>query len=463
MSDEWISEEFKKLPLGDKKLDKRFVKTMNILSNRPEDSINRAIGDWKDKKAAYRLFAHSECDSSKILQCHSNQTKERMKGHKVVLSIHDSTYFGFSSKRSIEGLGNIGGSSWDKDGEQIESHGFIGHYALAVSEEGLPLGVQGVKYWSRHYESPWEKESERWGELCDEVEELYSPETQMIYVADREADQFELLYQAVVDKTDFVIRSKANRLIQGKDYYLQWNLDKKQSVKNTIIYVPARKGEVEVSIKCGEVSFNNPKVQKAKHLERKGIRSVKLNVVEVKEIGNLTKDALRWVLFTSLEVNNEEDALKIVSYYRQRWHIENYFKVLKGGCCKVENCCLKSFEKLERYVAAFSILAWRLYWCRHMNSIEPEAPAETILSPAEREVIRRKIKKRNNLPGVKKIIPDIVTVRDAIRYIASLGGFNGRKGDGEPGIITLWRGFIILQDKAETLEEIYDDLKLSYQ
>jgi hypothetical protein len=201
-------------------------------------------------------------------------------------------------------------------------------------------------------------------------------------------------------------------------------------------------------------------VNRAKQLSRRGIREVKLNVVEVKELNKASKDALRWVLFTSLEVRTVDDALRVIHYYRQRWHIENYFKVLKGGCCKVENCSLRTYERLERYVAAFSILSWRLYWARHINTVDPEAPAEMILSPIEIEVIKIRIDKRNREPGRKKILPHIETVRDAIRYIASLGGFNGRKGDGEPGIMTIWRGFIRLQDKAEMLEEMYEIRKL---
>ena len=85
-----------------------------------------------------------------------------MKGHKIVLSIHDSTYFSFNSKKPIKDLGCIGGYSKLTKNEKVDSHGFIGHYALAVSESGLPLGLQGVKCWSRKKEFPWNKESERW-------------------------------------------------------------------------------------------------------------------------------------------------------------------------------------------------------------------------------------------------------------------------------------------------------------
>ena len=38
------------------------------------------------------------------------------------------------------------------------------------------------------------------------------------------------------------------------------------------------------------------------------------------------------------------------------------------------------------------------------------------------------------------------TLRELVHMIASLGGFLGRKGDGEPGSMTLWRGLTCLSD-----------------
>lgn len=161
-------------------------------------------------------------------------------------------------------------------------------------------------------------------------------------------------------------------------------------------------------------------------------------------------------------MKTKEDALKIVNYYKQRWHIENFFKVLKGGCCKVEYASLRTFERLEKYTTAFSVLAWKLYWAKHINEVDPNAPAEFILSPPELKSIELRIKKRNKRKNIKKIMPPVKTVRDAIRFIASLGGFNGRKGDGEPGIITLWRGFMKLQIRAEAFEEIAEEYNIIY-
>jgi hypothetical protein len=182
---DWISEEFKDLSLGDKRLEQRFKKTMSAFHLKPDGCINRIFKDEKAaRKAAYRMFDNWKVTSAKVLDCHREMTTERMKEHKIVLSLHDSSFFSYNTKPSIEGLGNIGGSL----GNGEETKGFIGHYALGITEEGLPLGLQAVKTWSRAYESEWEKESERWVELMEEAETTYSENTQMVFIADREAD-----------------------------------------------------------------------------------------------------------------------------------------------------------------------------------------------------------------------------------------------------------------------------------
>ena len=307
----WINEEFKDLSLGDKRLTDRFLKTMKTFDMRPDGCINRIFKDEAAaRRAAYRLFSNDKFTTEKVFDCHKEMTAERMKPHKVVLSLHDSSFFSYNTKPSIEGLGNIGGSLGDGE----ETKGFIGHYALGITEAGLPLGLQAMKTWSRAYESEWDKESERWVELL-------------------------------------------------------------------------------------------------------------------------------------------EDALKVVNYYRLRWQVENYFKVLKDGCCYVEHANLRNFERLDKYTACFSIIAWRLFWMKFLYHTDPELPAKAVLTDLEIEVLRVRYQ------GLKK---EKLTVREALKLIAMFGGYNNRKGDGPPGNVTLWRGFMIIRDRAEYHEELVIAKKIPY-
>lgn len=443
MSDDWISEEFKDLSLGDKRLTDRFIKTMGAFHLKPEGCINRIFKDEKAaRKAAYRMFDNRKVTSEKVLDCHREMTAKRMKEHKVVLSLHDSSFFSYNTKPSIEGLGNIGGSH---GGE--ETKGFIGHYALGISEEGLPLGLQAVKTWSRAYESEWNKESERWIELLEDAETTYSEDTQMVFIADREADQFQILYDTYNRGHSFVIRSKHDRMIQGEDMYLSWHMEKSRKTFDIEVNLPKEKKTVAATMKFGEVTINDTDIKTNRHLARKGVRDVTVGVVEVKEnVKRQNGQQLKWVLFTNMPLSTQEDALKVIHYYKLRWQVESYFKVLKDGCCHVEHASLRSFERLEKYTMFFSIIAWRMLWMKFIYHTDPHLPAKTVLTDLEIEVLK--------VRNPDKVDKRKFKVGEALRLIAMFGGYNNRKGDGPPGNITLWRGFLIIRDRAEYHEEL---------
>lgn len=441
---DWISEEFKDLDLGDKRLVDRFINVMSAFDLKPEGCINRIFKDeGSSRKAAYRLFENKKFKTEKILECHTDMTKERMNEEDVVLSLHDSSYFSYNTKPSIEGLGNIGGSL----GEDVETKGFIGHFALGVTTKGLPLGLQAVKCWSRENESPWDKESERWIELLEVAEKTYSEKTKMIFIADREADQFQLLFDAHNRGHQFIIRSKHDRMIEGEDHYLSWHMDRKKIVFETEIELTKPKRKVAANLKFGEITINDTDKKTNKKYGAYGVRDVTLGVIEVAEkVERDSEEKLRWVLLTNLPLKSKEDAERVINYYKLRWQIENYFKVLKDGCCHVEHASLRTFKKLERYTMCFSIIAWRLFWLKFINHIDPGLPAKSILTDLEIEVL--KVRHKDKIDKRK------LTAGEAIKLIAMMGGYNNRKGDGPPGNITLWRGFLIIRDRAQYHEEL---------
>ena len=92
----------------------------------------------------------------------------------------------------------------------------------------------------------------------------------------------------------------------------------------------------------------------------------------------------------------------------------------------------------------YSIMAWRILWMTNPARVASDESATTAFSPQEIRVLTavRETQRPRKGPNV---IPDPsgyrLTVRDAVRTLAKLGGFIGRKSDGEPGIQTLWRGY----------------------
>lgn len=128
-----------------------------------------------------------------------------------------------------------------------------------------------------------------------------------------------------------------------------------------------------------------------------------------------------------LTATNKEDAHPI-EYYEQRPVVEEYHKALKTGC-RLESRQYETAHRLEAVTGILSVVAVRLLQLKTVARREPERPAC--------EVVPRKWIEM--LASVRK--RPVTTVRQFFRELAGLGGFLARKGDGEPGWITLWRGF----------------------
>ena len=144
---------------------------------------------------------------------------------------------------------------------------------------------------------------------------------------------------------------------------------------------------------------------------------------------------IEWVLYTSLPVPNLEEAMRVISFYEKRWLVEEYFKALKSGC-RVTGRQLKTKERLEAMVGLQSVVAVRLLQLKAHARTEPDRPAEEAVPP--RYVSLLKIARGLNRATT-------LTVGRFYLELAKLGGFLGRRHDGDPGWITIWCGWDRLQ------------------
>jgi Transposase Tn5 dimerisation domain len=133
-------------------------------------------------------------------------------------------------------------------------------------------------------------------------------------------------------------------------------------------------------------------------------------------------------------VATHADALRMVAWYCCRWGIEVWHKALKSGCA-IESRQLETAERLQRCLAVLSVLAWRIVFTTMLARAVPDAPATAILDDAEWQALYCQIHQTTTPP------PTPPRLREAVRWIAKLGGFQGRTHDGEPGIKVMWKGF----------------------
>jgi len=153
---------------------------------------------------------------------------------------------------------------------------------------------------------------------------------------------------------------------------------------------------------------------------------------------------IEWMLLTSMSVNNFNEAIQIVDYYRSRWQIELYFKALKSGC-KIEEEQLESRERIESSLMLYMIVAWRIMFLTMVRRSAGELSCEYFYDKSEWNsayVITYKRACPNRGPSV----------REMNRMVARFGGFLGRKRDGEPGIKSMWIGLRRLADFTKAFE-----------
>jgi hypothetical protein len=442
----WSSVEFAGINLGDKRLNRRLVSISDAFGAQPSAPIPQACGDWKSTKAAYRLFDNVKTTAAKILLPHQKQTQKRMKNYTIVLAIQDSSYLNYTHHPKTKNLGPIGTKK-----QNIK--GMVMHTTLAVTTDKLPLGVLTHSIWVREAREEKEskdlkslpieeKESYKWIEALRETTKLTPDGVEVVTVCDAEGDIYELFAEGKRLKGKLLVRAAQERnLDEGEDKL--WSFMSKRPVKGRLkIHLPARDDKKERDA-IVEVRFSRVKLRQPVH-KKGAVKSLSLWAVLVKEVNppEDVKEPVEWKLLTNVPVKTFEDAVERTEWYSCRWQIEVYHKVLKSGC-KVEKCCLETAERLMNYIALKSVIAWRLFWMVHMNRTNPDAPATTVLADHEWKALYSTVHKTSEIPD------EPPTVREAIHWIAQLGGWLGRKSDKEPGITAIWRGWQRLQDKAE--------------
>lgn len=458
---QWCRDEFCDIDLGDARLNQRLIQTAERLASLPQAPINQACKRWAAAKGAYRLFANDKCDREVILKTHVQKTRERIKEYEQIFVIQDTTVLDFRCRDGTEGLGLIANKNKPKQ------KGLIAHTALAVGSDGVSLGLIGQSIWARdnpEFAHIWEgqKESSKWLRILNKTHALVPKSVRAITVADREADITSFLEEACKLESPFIIRARDRKLAERdslhESAWLSDHLGRQPVAFDYTIDVPVKASknakvsgwrEATIKVHYGAVSIraNHERKREFKYLQHKISKAEMppetglplFAVMAVEKTQDVKIEPVRWMLLTNLPVETAEQAIECIRGYKMRWHIENFHRVLKSGCT-VEECRLQSAEKLDRYITLMSVIAWRLYWMTHLSRAQPERSAESILKETEWKLLHK-----YHYPDAPPLNRP-PTIRQVIHWIAMLGGFLGRKGDGDPGVITLWRGYQRFQD-----------------
>lgn len=448
----WAMRELGWTELGDKRRTQRLVKIAEGLASEPGRAMSSSCGK-NGAQAVSRLMGRDEVTCGSVLEGHCKMACERCREYDMVLAVQDTTYLDFSGHPSTEGLGPIGDSK--------ESRGICCHSVLILSPNKTPLGLAGMNLWERDAERYGisetrrkrpiqEKESNKWLLGLEQAQEHTPPECLVLAISDRESDVYEYFTSPRRDNVHLLVRLEQNRRVvtqdlEDEDYILiRKALENAPVAGQYEIYVPGRtKAEsrtAKLEVRLTEVDIMPP----VNPCSGAGREPVHVWLVWAHELDAPDGvDALDWKLATTICVEGFEGALFIIEAYSGRWVIEEFHRVLKSGC-KVEKMQFDDVESLEPAIAASAVVAYRLLYLTKIARESPDADVSLVASPIEVQVAQSYMKSQR-----EKDLYEITTVAKFVRAVALMGGFMGRKGDGNPGTKVLWQGVRRLWDLVD--------------
>ena len=442
---DWAEEEFGGCRLPDARLNARLLTLARDFYARPTANVPQACSSRAKTKAAYRFLEHEDTTMQTLLQPHYCATQARVSQESIVLAVQDTSSLDYTTHRATEGLGAIG--AWAQGPQGLHLHS-----TLAFSVQGTPLGFVDVQCWARDPETfgkkalrhqlPIEqKESYKWLKSYRAVAAVQArcPNTTLVSVGDREADLYELFAEAANHPAGpkLLVRAQHDRQLQDEQARL-WQTLQAQPVAGVQVLQLPRQGSraaraAHLEIRYAAVSLLAP-------TRHKGAPAIPLWAVYAQEqhVPAGIKP-LEWLLLTTLPVTSFEQALEKLMWYTRRWGIEVLHRTLKSGC-RIEQRQLAQADRLEACLAIDLVVAWRIYHLNKLGRERPDAPCTVYFEDAEWKALMM-FTNHNPVPPTKP-----PSLREAIHRVAGLGGFLGRKGDGEPGTQTLWLGLQRLDD-----------------
>jgi hypothetical protein len=448
---EWVTQQLGEAQLGDIRRTRRLIKLATAVAKRPGVSLPTVLTHWGDLKAAYRLLGNEDVTYEGIISPHWDKTLQACRSGGEYLIVEDTTGLHFATHQTAQGLSRSG---------EGEVKGMYVHSSLAlevhrwadqVSPEVTVVGLLGQRTWvrsgaakrgreTRRQRLARPRESERWAAVFDRTG---GPPrgSRWTYVADRESDIFAVIGKVRSKGIGYIIRACWDRKVEGQEATIREAVSGAPVLGEMDLYLRARPGQkarvARLEVRSVRVSVRPPRVG------GKGMEAQEENVVEVREVGAPEGvDPVFWVLLTSWDCGSFQEAMRVIRAYDARWLIEEYHKALKTGT-GIQKSQLSSRGRLEALLGLLAVVA---LWLLNMKLLCTSRPDEGVSSEYVGEDVLKLLGAAYGVPNGGW------TNRTVLVAMAKFGGFLGRKGDGNPGWITIWRGWQKLMIMCAGLE-----------
>jgi hypothetical protein len=435
--------------LDDLRLVYRGNKILSDLFSKSVHSIRRLSSDEASAKGFYRFLQNDRVSEDDIKDNLSANCVAACKG-RFVVCIQDTTEINLSchSKRINKDC-DIGTTN----ANNTKGLGFMLHPSLVLdASTGVPYGYADVKIWNRPLEfcskkerkyntlPIEEKESYKWIEVSNNTKSALSDATLgMVIVQDREGDIYEQFAVIPDAKTDLLIRARTNRTLTDKTKL--FDCLSTQESKGTYQAIVETKKNKKKRVAQIEIRYKEIEIKKTDAASKQAAATVRLNLIEAKEVGYDGNDKICWRLLTTLPIDNIDTARNCIEWYSWRWTIEEVFKIMKKEGYNIEASELEYASSVRKMCLMIMEVIIKLFLMR-LAYAEPETDidADTCFSDDEQEFLEHQIIK---LEGKTEKQKNPHKSKDLKRYvwaIARLGGWKGYESKRHPGITTLWIG-----------------------
>jgi hypothetical protein len=362
--------------------------------------------------------------------------------NELLLVLHDTTEFSYQ-RENPEAIGITKkitlGRKRPHPPNPLSVCGILMHSSLAVTTEGLPLGLAAVKFWTRKKFKGTDalkkkinptrvpidkKESIRWLENLKQSTTLLGDPDRCVHIGDRESDIYELFCVADEIGTHFLVRTCVDRLAGDGNHTIADEMGE-VSIKG-VHRIDVRDGNGDMETAVLEIRYRKirvlPPIGKQKRYP-----SLTLTVIHAQERGiPKNRKKIDSKLITDLPVQSRNDAIEKLEWYALRWKIEVFHKILKSGC-KAEESRLRTAQRLANLISVFCILSWRVFWITMLNRSTPDAPPDLALTDTETDLLDQLVKDGRQKTLYRK------TLSHYLIKIARLGGYLARANDPPPG------------------------------
>jgi hypothetical protein len=403
----------------------------------------RKLGDDRAEKVKFRRFLMNERVTVEKMVTRTRARVAEIAVGRHVLAIQDTSEINYEAKRGRKrGLGKVGNGS---------DVGLFVHPVLAVdAETGHCLGLADAQVWRRfkhkavdYRKQPIEeKESYRWLKGPRRAKWGLARAAMITVIDDREGDIYEKWARLPDRRTHLLSRACRDRAIAGGGTLFATMAALPERHRFSLD-LPARPGkrqarQARLGVRFGKVVICRPASCSDPHAPRQ----IELSAIEVRELDPPPgEEPVLWRLLTTHDVETVEQALTVVGWYRQRWHVEQLFRTVKRQGVDIEDSVLADGEALEKLAVIALIAA-----CQTMQlvlaraSSDESQPASYVFNERELQVLialqgrlqGRTTKQKNPHPPR--------SLAWAGWTIARLGGWTGYESDKSTGPITMRDG-----------------------